>query len=1746
MDTSSTSMMSAEKETSHVTTSNKSALLGVSDGQEFSQSDALSFSSFRRGTVDPRTGSFNYAIPVARITGNRRRGPSLDLVLKHNHFSSRNEGFGAGWSLGLSKFFKDNDRMKLLLRDGRIIDLIEKNGTYLVETVDLKNFILTKLASPEKGYKISYKDGSTEILKAVTSDDRFIYVTEIIQEDGYKLNIEYTFRESVSPSPFVKRITDELGEELLLVSRTGLNSRYNVTIETFKNISKLACKLILTVKESASNSIEYCLAVSNKSTNILTFTYQQGNYFRLITKVESNFFGPATEIINYDIPLTAPLGSPVGSFPAVSSYQFTMVSPVTGQISTEEYKYSYGESIWSNNFLGNNGVTAWDKNAIDNIYACPADYTYFAQETLWIDNLEEYKNKFTYDKYHRVIKEEVSASRVVAPVLAQTITTKYIYQGNTSAKYSSLPATYKLPVSIKKDYFEKDSEDSHIRSESSSFTYDQYGNIETSTDSGGISMDYIYYPAAGVTGKCPKDKNGFVRYLHSSNKYQNDMSVDSIENTYTYLAMQVKVGYDYVVENSETERKIISMHWSDNSKETTKTYYGMEEVNPFNRGKLKTTKLILNGQPGITTRYDYSLSTDGNEFTLTTTQTGADGKQLVYSETAMTRTGWPVCMTDALGVMTTLTYDNVGRIESTTRAKGTPYESTTNYSYAFDPITNFFTKTTQAPAASAVAEIYDALGNVVKQVVDGKVVHIANFNTRSQLLSEVHYDYDVPMLNNKLGDLTLTRTHLYDALGNVREVRNNDDSVNFSRFNIGDSVLTEYTKLPGNSFRYCYEENEYDRRNGLPLSSIEYNKDGKTKVSQKNYYYDAFHRVNKISSNDYISGSTLTENYEYDFFDRPILRMESGEEGTGRTLKMQYWASSQESKLTEITIDDISVGYQDYDSLGRMVKQDRNPSQKDKFVTRYKYQDNCTTAYEKITPNGEVINYEYIPELDLLPANIAMPANEESYRYTYDKNTVKLIEETHKVGLREFIRTLGYDNQLRLISEEVSDELGKESSNNIFSYTYCGRLISNTKSLAEQPTQTTHYRYDEKGRLAMISAGHDNEIDLEIEVSYLVGNYPSIIKYRLINTDGKVVKYSMQLLYDYKLRMSEKCYYDEAGNLISNNSEKFNGAGKTISKEFFVKPDKRNLTNFKFDYLGRLISAAIEESSTHYPLDLNAKEVSRFDYQYDKFDNMTSSSARERLSGYISQTRYSYAGKNPFELTSVSLSGNNPNSPVLLTYDASGNVIKKKTGNVDAAEYQYDAFNKLIRSNFSSNIIDLGYNSSGNMQSSALSISSPETPSRSSSYHYSNGVFDVSDRKQSPGARRQDIAAYIKSPVGTEVINLLSGSSGTYTKEQTLMLSDRLGSVYAELNSQNTDNVTALTYTPYGHLLNSASIPAYDPVRFAGEKYDDLTELYHLGSGTRSYDPLLMRFMQYDSMSPFGEGGINPYSYCGGDPITFSDPSGHGRDVAILFAAMGLVFSVLFLGLGVLALLGGAALLLAGIAITSGVLGTTGSALGVAAAAVEDEELSQKLSLASGVFTGASFVLGLFPALMFGGHKLSWKLMQAFSKGRVFQARVQNVRFYSGASYRISAPVRYNNQSVRVINAHGNGDKGLLSYAVESTSNPGQWIDKPASVEEFATFTQNILVNKLRDSDSALFITACGGSQAGANSNAQSLANYMNRSVYAFPSGVVSSNFQGSMAGANVTYYGVPWFAKPKLFTQATTMGNAVPMLPLA
>lgn len=82
-----------------------------------------------------------------------------------------------------------------------------------------------------------------------------------------------------------------------------------------------------------------------------------------------------------------------------------------------------------------------------------------------------------------------------------------------------------------------------------------------------------------------------------------------------------------------------------------------------------------------------------------------------------------------------------------------------------------------------------------------------------------------------------------------------------------------------------------------------------------------------------------------------------------------------------------------------------------------------------------------------------------------------------------------------------------------------------------------------------------------------------------------------------------------------------------------------------------------------------------------------------------------------------------------------------------------------------------------------------------------------------------------------------------------------------------------LAYTPYGHRPAQSGLLSL--LGFNGERPDPVTGHYLLGNGYRAFNPVLMRFNSPDSWSPFGEGGLNAYAYCDGDPINHSDPSGH-------------------------------------------------------------------------------------------------------------------------------------------------------------------------------------------------------------------------------------------------------------------------------
>ncbi|MGX1021432.1 RHS repeat-associated protein [Pseudomonas sp. Y3 TE3536] len=108
-----------------------------------------------------------------------------------------------------------------------------------------------------------------------------------------------------------------------------------------------------------------------------------------------------------------------------------------------------------------------------------------------------------------------------------------------------------------------------------------------------------------------------------------------------------------------------------------------------------------------------------------------------------------------------------------------------------------------------------------------------------------------------------------------------------------------------------------------------------------------------------------------------------------------------------------------------------------------------------------------------------------------------------------------------------------------------------------------------------------------------------------------------------------------------------------------------------------------------------------------------------------------------------------------------------------------------------------------------------------------------------------------------------------------LLATESTGSV---IRAKHTDLSEPLVYTAYGH---SSSLPSeLTSAGFNGEFFDAL-EFYLLGAGYRLYYPPLMRLFSPDNLSPFAQGGINSYAYCGGDPVNFTDPSGHTRGSSI-------------------------------------------------------------------------------------------------------------------------------------------------------------------------------------------------------------------------------------------------------------------------
>jgi RHS repeat-associated protein len=210
-----------------------------------------------------------------------------------------------------------------------------------------------------------------------------------------------------------------------------------------------------------------------------------------------------------------------------------------------------------------------------------------------------------------------------------------------------------------------------------------------------------------------------------------------------------------------------------------------------------------------------------------------------------------------------------------------------------------------------------------------------------------------------------------------------------------------------------------------------------------------------------------------------------------------------------------------------------------------------------------------------------------------------------------------------------------------------------------------------------------------------------------------------------------------------------------------------------------------------------------------------------------------------------------------------------------------------------------------------------------------------------------------------------------------------------ENNSFSTSKKQTSNYNAWGDTQRGAG---EFTLGYNGERRDPLTGVTHLGNGYRAYNPVLMRFNAPDSWSPFGDGGLNCYAYCEGDPVNRIDPNGHSHQWAIAGIALsviGMVGAVVSGGMSVIAATGAKAVAKAvGLAVVTSIPTFVTGAISIVGADIAKEKDQEAKENAPYELIGPEKAFGQ-KAAMFGlASAITGVVKLGFSARRLHKSRL--------------------------------------------------------------------------------------------------------------------------------------------------------------
>ncbi|QXI39438.1 RHS repeat domain-containing protein [Pseudomonas xantholysinigenes] len=1216
-------------------------------------SQAGNFLDCLKTGVDNRTGQFTLALALPLPPANQLCGPTLTPTLSFSTLGSMlNNGFGLGWSLGLSQLYMDQDGTHLSLASGEQFAIDLDTSSFAIDSQlafldqKLKALRLTQLA--DGSLQVERKTGDSEILRQQGNSPHFL-LEELRSPEGRRLFIDWL--PFANGGFMLHQIRDE---QRVLLDLALLDDELHLRLDP--DSEQVATWQLRLSNERLTEihlpGIPMPLRIDYDSIDLPT-----GQSLLLPSNVHSPLGGRdiihwATDREGHHLPSDAPFPF----LPRVALWSHASNGPES------ELHQAY-QWIGTSNFLGFGSDQAFQwQSGQDNLYQVQSDYHYQVEITrsnAQGQTLETLTS--TWNRFHLPTLE--TSRRGTCEVRTQTR-----YGLDPLLSWEQQAANCQLPHEVTTTWIDHAREGAS-RSERSTYQYDDFGNLLLATRPDGLSETCEYYAAAGEPG-CPADPRGWVRHLKRKTlapvSTQGAVTPQVVDYTYQALPSQLEGMPPLIVLASE-----------QGGASCTEQAYVTEPGPRY--GRIEQRRHTLDGLT-TTTQFQYELD-NGTLVTQITTvgfeQTPESRSSERFAQSL--RTGLTTWEQDESGALTRYEYDGLGRITRTVLAADSAFERERTVRYHLHDTLASEVRTDQAQPL--LIEQTDINGGRQRSWLDGagRVVRVERedldhapgvfrevartaYDALGREISQTAQDW----LPEQAEPLTLSKTTAYDDWGQPARTVTADDLTTHLRYDPIER-RSEQWQTAG-EFKGPTQVTQFNSA-GSPIEQHYLDSDG-MEVRSLILQRDGFDRVieQRLLQPEMADIVTLQRHDEYS-------RVVEQQLADGTRLNWSFAAHSDGAHPESLSLSPagstdaqpLTLGRQTFDGLGRQLTVEVGGR-----TTHSHYRDGQLPPSGNTLADGTRLAFRYEPLLD--NALLATEINDqpgEQLEYHPRLGTPSRASNAQD-SLRWHLSPAG---QTQLEAWEVDGQ----TYSSTWRHSLNGLVLGVTDAAG-----TEHVRpYDAQGRLSRLEAG-----SVETCFSYDAFSRPAVVTSHDNESGRQLIR---QLDYD-RMGREERCTFTVSGTGETQTyvqTMTYSGLDQVVARTWDDGEQTAEET-FGYDPRGRL--ERYTANSTAAVKDAYGNLVVEQHFTFNAFDGY-SQVLSTFADGSEDLSLYSYAADDPTQVLSISHSHASWPALIELSYDDCGRVIADSLGR----RMHWDHQDRLTRVELDSRHCDYRYRPDGHL-----------------------------------------------------------------------------------------------------------------------------------------------------------------------------------------------------------------------------------------------------------------------------------------------------------------------------------------------------------------------------------------------------------------------------------------------------------------